>query len=568
MSTKRVKLMPCVLMALYSYVYSSFATYSNILASDLLDPDGQVLLYRLSLLPFALGILFFGLWQSVKPMPARKQRLFTGVVSLCALPAVSVMFLTGRLAFFYGSVFTLSVLTGLICSFVHLTFLDLYNNLSKTGLYYGISISIPILIQYIVQNLIGDHRFGAYSILLVLFIMAMLLLHVDFKIPELQDESLKNSGNKHTFFMLFTAAVITTMILELLGNFMTSSLLTLYEDGTILAYSFPRLFIILAYLVAGIVSDRKNMRYLPAYTLCVIFISILNPILFHRSSDQAFNTCLYYIMAGTVNYYFTMTFINLARNRRFAPLICTSGRLIDSIFSCLFVTPILYTSRLETVIFIELVAIVIMILVLSFTGQLNFSVADRLQERISPREFAARYSLTEKETEVFVSAIDHTGTTSDLAKSLFLSRSILYRYLHNICEKTGCENFSSVKKMYYELSTGQMLPQMQEELMSETPVSPTDPMPTSPEYENAPENNTADTPQDKLASFAEKYDLSGSETETLALFLEHPGMTQTQLADLAGCTLRTMQRRLATLRRKTEASSLSELTARYLSDTL
>ena len=62
--------------------------------------------------------------------------------------------------------------------------------------------------------------------------------------------------------------------------------------------------------------------------------------------------------------------------------------------------------------------------------------------------------------------------------------------------------------------------------------------------------------EDKLEVFAETYSLTPKETEVLKLFVENPGKTQKELAELQGTsTLRTIQRHLANIRTKTNTKS-------------
>ena len=83
---------------------------------------------------------------------------------------------------------------------------------------------------------------------------------------------------------------------------------------------------------------------------------------------------------------------------------------------------------------------------------------------------------------------------------------------------------------------------------SDTSSKQTDDIDTSNDFEN------------KILRFSEAYALTAKETDILRLFIENPGKTQKELAEMQGTsTLRTVQRHLASIRAKTKIKSLVEL---------
>ena len=474
-------------------------------------------------------------------------------------------------------------------SYLHLQLAGDFLTEDHIGLRYAITVSAAVLFQYMMQNVIRDHAFIAYTLLITCFLLA-LFSFVGAKEDSREDVISDKETDPLKGNMLLKAVVsgiCILILLELIGNFMTTSLLEQVASDNPITYDFPRLFIIFAYMAAGICTDFKKGRYLPVFTLCIIFISILNPILVHNGRDYVINTCLYYIMAGSVNSYLTLSFVKLAAGTRQAPVISSLGRVVDSVFTCLFATPLLYRLSLEGVIFIELIAIILIMLLLAFSGQLSFSETEQEKAlvHIRPEAFAEEFGFTQKEKEIFLTAVTHSGTTSELARSLFMSRSVLYRHFTRICEKTGCVSFKDVLTLFYKMpakTSSAMEP------ASFHPADATDktfkagewvksasddqalPVLADVRDENInkqkdAQNKTADT-KTKLQRFADRFQLNDNEAGALELFLSHPEMTQQQLAEQRGVTLRTMQRHLASLRKKTGCASLVELTAKYERD--
>lgn len=285
----------------------------------------------------------------------------------------------------------------------------------------------------------------------------------------------------------------------------------------------------------------------------------------------------------------------LARGHRFAPFIAVSGRIIDSIFSFIFTSHAISDFSLIIIIGIELVAIIIIMMLFAFMGMFDFgNNRPSSSRRISPSDFSRRFGMTDKETEVFTAALSFDGTMSELAKSLYMSRSVLYRNLGNICDKTGCSSFQAVKHLYYEMPEEEGdtdIANASFENDADIEVNDTDIIDKNADITikkaDISANNaditiekadisakeaaatveskkaTAETDStslsDKVKQFAKEYTLSEKESETLRVFLENPEKTQKELADMQGITLRTVQRHLSNIRIKTDAKSLVEL---------
>ena len=211
-----------------------------------------------------------------------------------------------------------------------------------------------------------------------------------------------------------------------------------------------------------------------------------------------------------------------------------------------------------------------------FSGQFSFTPHTHIViDHISPEIFAIEYGFTEKETEVFIASLEHGGNVSELADKLFISRSVLYKHFQKIQEKTGQDSYQAVKNLYYST-------RVPNKLIIKTPVeesSSTDSLNketsnNSSLIKDSAVNDNADKDssnrekinkessiEEKINDFATTYSLSDSEKTALRLLIENPHKTQKELAEMQGVTLRTMQRYLASLRNKTGAKSLGELSA-------
>ena len=556
-----------LLFYLYSYSFSMVQSYFTTLARDFFDTDRKVFYAGLSLAFYAAGLLLCAVFLSFKRVKASRLRLAMGIVTLISPPFLMLYFTYENSSLFLISFFVLMIFSGIQGVYVYKLMYESISPASHTGKVYGLAVSCSILTQYVFQMRVKNTDIILFSLIIVAFFTAFMFFsgitkkseRIEQLLPDSDNEEERKKGQK-SFRFIFISFVIVMILLEFTGNFLSYPLLALMSDGKPIVYSTPRLFIMLAYLFMGIIADIEELKYIPAITFVGVLIGILNPVLLHDPAYIYLNTCIYYVVAGTINSFLALMSWKLAKGKKNAPLISVSGRVIDSIFSFVFVSSFWAELSLSLIIGLELIAIIIIMILFAFSGYFNFSSEEEtIVEHITPEEFAQYFEFTDKETEVFTAAMSHSGTMSELAGKLFISRSILYRNINNICSKTAQDNLQEVKHLYYQMPVKKRIASQvwDNEDISENVKN------DATSYETEEEINSSAL-EDKLEVFAETYSLTPKETEVLKLFVENPGKTQKELAELQGTsTLRTIQRHLANIRTKTNTKSLVELSVMF-----
>ena len=591
-----------ILFFFYNFTYSTVMSHFNIHINEYVDSNAAMFHDRLTLLSFGASIIVAGLILSFFKFSQTTLRRLMGIVSLLSAPAILCIYRTHNPHIFLIFMYLFTILIGFECVYYYLHLSKAINKLHHVGLIYIISMSAAIFIQYVMQFVFSSNV-CLFTLLIVAFLKATTnwAYNKDVYTSELSEDHIE-SGNKHSFTFVFVSMIIVIILYEFIGNFLTSLLLDSLHNNNMVAYDKPRLIIIVPYIIMGIAMEIKDMKYISIISITLVLFGILNPILLKDVSSIYVNACIYYLVAGTINSFFVLIMLKLSRGQRFAPLIATSGRVVDSVFSFIFITPLFYTFPSYIIVGIELVCTIIIIIIFAITGELNMSEArtDSVYH-ISPYDFVKKYNLTDKEAELFITAISFDGNMSELAKKLYISRSVLYRTLSNICDKTGCSSFQAVKQLYYDTpgiapasvptSPKESVDQISAPGTTSAPVStpsttttsaptttPTAPaVPTSTTTTattSAPTTSTTTTAttsapantssfDDQVASWAGKYKLSDKETATLSLFLANPGKTQKELADMQNITLRTISRHIAGIKEKTGTNSLPEISALF-----
>lgn len=554
-----------ILFSLYSYIYSMTLSFLNTRAVMVLGAEASIALFRTDLLPYIAGGLLFAVIRVFFHEKALiRKNYLSSSAALAAMPFFIMIVYTNNRVIFLISAYVLMLIVGILCCDVYLKMSNLFLHFRRAGFFYFIGASAAIFFQYLFQVIIGNNNLTLYSLILITFTTAILELKLGNETAVTTGvttvEATTGAEKNIRITSLFVTAILITICLELICNFLTSSLIILVSEKVFLTYSFPRLFCIFSYLLMGLMSDYKDMKLIPIITLCGMIIGILNPIMFGDGSYMGLNTCIYYVMAGIGNSYLTLVFWKLAGSRRAAPFICISGRIIDSIFSSLFSGPLLSSLPLPGIISIELLVIIFMVVIFTFSGQLllqNTPEPVTLQvKRCTPEEFAAEYGLSEKETAVLSKALTFHGPITELARELYISRSVLYRHFNSICEKTGQKSFSEVKHLFYDTPSDTSGNTENIDLSLEKVDSTSENSDTSKPAELSEE--------EKIEVFSNFYNLTENEKKTLILFIENQNLTQNELAELRGITLRTIQRHLASIRQKTGTTSLVQLNSLYL----
>ena len=583
-----------LMLFFYSYTYSMVYSFYNMVSFDILGEEGGLFHFRVIPLSFSAGLIITGLILSIKPISQNILNRSIGVVTLLTTPLILMLFNTTKPIGFLVIMYILAFFIGVECVYVNYLIVSTADSggISRIGLINGVSLSSSILLQNVLQN--SNKHIIEYSLLIIAFGLAFIELSGIGSPKAIDDRAERANGYKpeilsdKSFRKLFIVSIIVIILFEALGNILTYSLLTLMSEGNYIAFSSPRLFMAATYLVMGFIADIKDMKYIPFVSFIAVLIGILNPVLLHESSHIYLNTCIYYIIAGCINSYFVLCMWKLARGRRFAPIIAVTGRILDSVFSCIFVLPIISNLPLIDTIGIELILIIAVMLLFVFSGQFNFSEvykpANQLR-KVTPEEFADAHGFTDREKEIFLSALTFKGTMSELAKKLFISRSLLYRYINNICEKTGQENLQGVRNMYHdtaventnETEAAEGAPAEARDVEATSVVIGTENIESTKEFSakvvsaregstktiNSEKSSDVSANYDNMIIFIKKYNLTENESMTLKSFLENPHKTQKELADIQGVTLRTIQRHLAGIRSKTGVNSLAELSALY-----
>ncbi len=273
----------------------------------------------------------------------------------------------------------------------------------------------------------------------------------------------------------FHAAVVRLTVATacLTGVFaaINAGLTTSHAAGAIDLGDWPRLLLILSVLAAGVLYDLHGRSYMNIIMTCAAMLSTLSFFLLITDANGGnvlAATMIFYLGSGFFVVFFTAKFAAVSMYARWAYLWPCMGRVINNICTLLVTAPAVAIISSQNVLTAVAVVLVLFVgIAISLLGQfgqgadgsasrgggLAFAVDD-LGEIHAPERadtvppeapelsfnerlegFVAAFGLTKRERDVLEALVASDDSVQDVAASLFLSRSTLYRHIASINKK-------------------------------------------------------------------------------------------------------------------------------------
>lgn len=274
----------------------------------------------------------------------------------------------------------------------------------------------------------------------------------------------------------FHAAVVRLTVATacLTGVFaaLNAGLTTSHAAGAIDLGDWPRLLLILSVLAAGVLYDLHGRSYMNIIMTCAAMLSTLSFFLLITDANGGnvlAATMIFYLGSGFFVVFFTAKFAAVSMYARWAYLWPCMGRVINNICTLLVTAPAVAIISSQNVLAAVGAALVMFVgIVITLLGQLGQRADDAVMqdglplatddlggdlaptcfdpEPVEAAEltsderldaFVATFGLTERERDILEVLVVSDQSVQDIATTLFLSRSTLYRHISSINKKTG-----------------------------------------------------------------------------------------------------------------------------------
>lgn len=283
---------------------------------------------------------------------------------------VAVMLFTGAGSLLYVIVSMMAALcVGMVGGAAHLRMSAETIGGAEVAKCMGFGSAAAVVLQYLLQI-----RQGITPLLPVFMLAAFLFLGCLLfgKDPESVSERVKEA--EHTPPRKIVLSVLITAVFLLFACFYNEYIhhLQIQSGYTVYnVYSWPRLMLVPGYLLFVFIGDRKNGKYVPVTSLCIMLIALMNVALIESPESQELNMCLFYFAIAAFTSYYLLTFWRLAPGTKHPALWAPFGRILDS--GMVLLTGAIHLSSLPTAVIlgVDIAGVALVILLMALSGNFN-----------------------------------------------------------------------------------------------------------------------------------------------------------------------------------------------------
>lgn len=253
---------------------------------------------------------------------------------------------------------------------------------------------------------------------------------------------------------------------------LNAGLTTSHAAGAIDLGDWPRLLLVVSALAAGVLYDLRGRSYMNIIMTCAAMLSTLSFFVLitgGNGGNTLAATIIFYLGTGFFVVFFTAKFAAISMYARWAYLWPCMGRVINNVCSILVTAPAVAIISSQNVLAAVGAALVMFVgIAITLLGQLGQRADDVVMqdglplatddlggdlaptcsdpEPVEAAEltsderldaFVATFGLTERERDILEVLVVSDQSVQNIATTLFLSRSTLYRHISSINKKAG-----------------------------------------------------------------------------------------------------------------------------------
>lgn len=495
-----------ILLALFYFLFlgSEYLFDNSIIYHT--DSHGVVIAQSYILGISTLGFLFYPVFKYLAVKKAAGLK-YLGIF-FCFLVGTVCYFLINRhpgyaLTLTAGCV--LFFLLGILGSSIHYLCSLLLIQDSLLPAVVGFGYAFGILLQFINNNFVSNTAISALILSLSLVLLLFLLTRIRLKHTVRTDTPLKTRiltlHPLRTGLLLAGTIALMTCIFSTLDSEMT----LLHASGELNLGSLPRLLLALSGICAGILFSKIRERYQNLFMFCVMLFSTICVVLLQVDGSILISCIIFYLSAGIFAVYFTVSFMSLSYHTRVPELWAGLGRAVNNLCAvCISrLTMMLVSSGNPAVIYIITLVIFVVtgIALFVYTVQADTYVApsdptlhamdilsgsavassedsqhlfsgssdchtkstasvipaspgpsrpsSTSDRELHFRQFCDHFALTDREKEILQVLLTSDESMQELADRLYISRTMLYRHVASLNEKTSTKSRISLIQFYY-----------------------------------------------------------------------------------------------------------------------
>ncbi|MBO4414135.1 MAG: hypothetical protein J5830_05445 [Clostridia bacterium] len=324
----------------------------------------------------------------------------------------------------------------------------------KVAICLAFGCSLPILLQYLLQL-----KWTVTPGLAVITVGASVFLAFSLfrKNTSEDDPEAETSGGKISVRTLILTSLVAAALL-LFPSFFNGYIHHLqissgYTEFNV--YTWPRLMMIPAYLLFGLIGTIKRGKFLPLTALCAAIVALLNSVLGWSGVGYLVNMCLFYVSIAASVAYYDLAFWKIAMRTRCPEFWASFGRILDS--ACVLIAGASRISALPAVavVSVDIALLAVTIVLMALNGDFNFTAQDppSTRKEAAGDPFAvigARYGFTQSEARVFRELVLTEDKQTAVAERLSVKVRTVQANVTSIYRKTGASTRSGLVQIYHD----------------------------------------------------------------------------------------------------------------------
>ena len=277
---------------------------------------------------------------------------------------------------------------------------------------------------------------------------------------------------KAAFRRAVVRLTVATAYLSSVFAALNAGFTTLHAVGAVDLGDWPRLLLVVSSLVAGALFDLHGRSYMNIGMTCAAILSTLSffvLIVDGNGGNELAATIIFYLGSGFFVVFFTTKYAAVSLYARWSYFWPCMGRVVNNVCSMFVTAPAVAIISSQNVLAAVGAALVMFVgIAITLLGQLGQRADDAAMrdglplatddlggdlaptcsdpEPVEAAEltsderldaFVATFGLTERERDILEVLVVSDQSVQDIAATLFLSRSTLYRHISSINKKTG-----------------------------------------------------------------------------------------------------------------------------------
>lgn len=277
---------------------------------------------------------------------------------------------------------------------------------------------------------------------------------------------------KAAFRRAVVRLTVATAYLSSVFAALNAGFTTLHAVGAVDLGDWPRLLLVVSSLAAGVLFDLHGRSYMNIGMTCAAMLSTLSffvLIIDGNGGNELAATIIFYLGSGFFVVFFTTKFAAISLYARWSYFWPCMGRVVYNVCSMLVTAPAVAIILSQNVLAAVGVALVMFVgIAITLLGQLGQRADDVVMQDSLPLAtddlggdlaptcsdpepveaaeltsderldaFVATFGLTERERDILEVLVVSDQSVQDIATTLFLSRSTLYRHISSINKKAG-----------------------------------------------------------------------------------------------------------------------------------